>query len=65
MDDMDAAGIKELVQGEEGTDVNVTFIRESKVMTLTITRGQVAMTVEGYQSSGTAIVYRNEISVGE
>ncbi len=47
VDDMDAAGIKELVQGEEGTDVNVTFIRESKVMTLTITRGQVAMTVEG------------------
>ena len=26
---------------------------------------EVAMTVEGYQSSGTAIVYRNEISVGE
>lgn len=26
---------------------------------------EVAMTVEGYQSSGTAIVYRNEILVGE
>lgn len=26
---------------------------------------EVAMTVEGYQSSGTATVYRNEISVGE
>ncbi len=47
VDDMDAAGIKELVQGEEGTDVNVTFIRENKVITLKITRAQVAMTVEG------------------
>lgn len=39
--------IKEVVQGEEGTDVNIGFLREGKLVSLTITRAQVAHTVSG------------------
>ena len=41
--------IKELVQGEEGTDVTIVFLREGKYVTLDITRGNIGHTVDGTQ----------------
>lgn len=47
VDDMNAQEIKDLVQGEEGTIVSMTFLRGGEPVTLNITRGQVYHTVDG------------------
>ena len=41
-----AAEIKELVQGEEGTEVTVTVLRDGELIPLEITRGEIAHTVD-------------------
>ncbi|MCR4951327.1 MAG: S41 family peptidase [Solobacterium sp.] len=40
--------LKELVIGEEGTDVTIEFMRQGQPVTLKITRGQVSATAYGY-----------------
>jgi carboxyl-terminal processing protease len=47
VDKMNADEIRELVQGEEGTKVAITFLRDGEPVTLNITRGQVYHTVDG------------------
>ena len=46
VDGLSSQELKELVQGEEGTDVTIVFLREGKYITLDITRGQVGHTVD-------------------
>ena len=46
VDDMSSTEIKDLVQGEEGTRVNMTFLRDGKPMEIAITRGQISHTVD-------------------
>ena len=47
VDNMSATEIKELVQGEIGTDVTMVFLREGEYITLDITRGEIGHTVDG------------------
>ncbi len=47
VDNMTAQEIKDLVQGEIGTDVTIVFLREGKYVTLDITRGEIGHTVNG------------------
>lgn len=47
VDNLKASEIKELVQGEIGTDVTMVFVREGKFITLDITRGEIGHTVNG------------------
>ena len=46
VDGMDSSEIKELVQGEEGTKVNMTFLRDGKTLEISIPRGQISHTVD-------------------
>ncbi len=47
VDGMSASELKELVTGEEGTNVTIDFLREGKTITLKIQRGQVSATTYG------------------
>ena len=47
VDGLSSAEIKELVQGEEGTKVNMTFLRDGKPLEIAIPRGQISHTVDG------------------
>ena len=47
VDNYTADKIKELVQGEEGTDVTIGLVREGKNISIDITRGQIGHTVDG------------------
>ena len=47
VDNYTADKIKELVQGEEGTDVTIGLVREGKTISVDITRGQIGHTVDG------------------
>ncbi len=47
VDGLSAQELKDLVQGEEGTDVTIVFLRDGKYVTLDITRSQVGHTVKG------------------
>lgn len=44
VDGLDSTELKDLVQGEEGTDVTIDFLRDGKTVTLTITRAEVSQT---------------------
>lgn len=47
VDGLKSTDIQKLVQGEEGTDVQIDLIRSGKTLSVTITRAQVSMTVSG------------------
>ncbi len=47
VDGLSSTEIKDLVQGEEGTKVNMTFLRDGKPLEIAITRGQISHTVDG------------------
>jgi carboxyl-terminal processing protease len=47
IDGMSSSDIKDLIQGDEGTKVSITFIREGQYMTLEITRAAVSATAFG------------------
>ncbi len=46
-DGLTADEIKELVQGDEGTEVTIDFLRQGQTVTLTITRGAISATTFG------------------
>ena len=48
-DGMTSTDIKERVQGEEGTDVKILFMRQGEPVEITITRAEISATAYGYQ----------------
>ncbi|MBR2793957.1 MAG: peptidoglycan-binding protein, partial [Solobacterium sp.] len=64
VDGMDSSEIKELVQGEEGTKVNMTFLRDGKTLEISIPRGQISHTVDAEIMEGN-IGYMSLAQFGE
>lgn len=63
IEDLDSDGIKEKIQGEEGTKVNISVLRSGKEVSLTFIRGAIEYTA--YAESIDDYVYLNIMSFGD